>query len=278
MIYLFLAILSSTLISIIMRASADSADKKLTMLAANYVVCSSLAIFSGNRNIFTFSSPDFSNALILGIINGALYLTSFILFQYSTQKNGIVLSSVFMKLGLLVPMAVSVMFFKEFPLPLQILGFISALVAIVLINWQKGVKFSGSAFILLSLLFTGGMGDAMAKIFERCGSADFSGVFLFFTFFSALIFCLFLLFAKREKPNIKSIVWGALIGIPNFFSAKFLLRSLSFLSGVIAYPTYSVTTILLVTLIGTLLFKERLKKLQWIALCIILISLVLLNI
>lgn len=278
MIYLFLAILSSTLISLIMRASSNKADKKLSMLAANYVVCSLLAVLSSKNAIFAFGRSDFSNALILGIINGALYLTSFILFQYSTQKNGIVLSSVFMKLGLLVPMAVSVIFFKEIPLPLQIIGFLAAIVAILLINWQKGVKLSGSALILLFLLLTGGMGDAMAKIFERRGSADFSGSFLFFTFFSALLFCLALICAKREKPNIKSVVWGALIGIPNFFSAKFLLLSLSSIKAVIAYPTYSVTTILLVTLIGTILFKERLKKLQWIALCIILIALILLNI
>ena len=47
---------------------------------------------------------------------------------------------------------------------------------------------------------------------------------------------------------------------------------------VIAYPTFSVGTILTVTLTGVLLFKETLAKRQWIALAIILGALVLLNV
>ena len=46
---------------------------------------------------------------------------------------------------------------------------------------------------------------------------------------------------------------------------------------VIAYPTFSVGTILTVTLAGFLLFKERLSRRQWIALAIILCALALLN-
>jgi len=41
---------------------------------------------------------------------------------------------------------------------------------------------------------------------------------------------------------------------------------------------YSVAGILIVTMAGVLLFRERLQKRQWIALGIILLSLVLLNI
>jgi multidrug transporter EmrE-like cation transporter len=47
---------------------------------------------------------------------------------------------------------------------------------------------------------------------------------------------------------------------------------------VIAYPTFSVGTIIITTLSGVLLFKESLRKTQWIALIGILVSLVLLNI
>jgi len=56
------------------------------------------------------------------------------------------------------------------------------------------------------------------------------------------------------------------------------LKSLDSIAAVIVYPVYSVATILLVTLIGTCFFKERLGRLQWIALAAILLALVLLNI
>jgi multidrug transporter EmrE-like cation transporter len=46
---------------------------------------------------------------------------------------------------------------------------------------------------------------------------------------------------------------------------------------VIVYPTYSVASILLITLAGTLLFREKLNPRQWIGLGIILPALALLN-
>lgn len=69
-----------------------------------------------------------------------------------------------------------------------------------------------------------------------------------------------------------------LIGIPNFYSSKFLLWALVDVPAVIAYPVYSVGTILVVTLAGVALFRERLEKRQWLALGMILTALVFLNI
>ena len=66
--------------------------------------------------------------------------------------------------------------------------------------------------------------------------------------------------------------------MPNFFSARFLLLALEDVPAVIAYPSYSVATLLVVTLTGVLVFKERLRKRQWLALGLILVALVLLNV
>ena len=71
---------------------------------------------------------------------------------------------------------------------------------------------------------------------------------------------------------------GLAIGIPNFFSAKFLLGALQDIAAVIVYPVYSVATILTVTLAGILFFREKLENRQWLALAMILPALVLLNI
>ena len=82
---------------------------------------------------------------------------------------------------------------------------------------------------------------------------------------------------SRQKAGKWEWAFGLLIGIPNFFSAKFLLGALKTIPAVIVYPVYSVATILTVTLAGVLLFREKLEKRQWMALGIILLALVLLN-
>jgi multidrug transporter EmrE-like cation transporter len=76
----------------------------------------------------------------------------------------------------------------------------------------------------------------------------------------------------------KEVFYGFLVGIPNFYSSKFILRALEVLDGVIIYPSFSVGTLLVVTIAGIIFFHERLRKLQWIAVALIIVALVLLNI
>mgnify|MGYP002511540765 CR=1 FL=1 len=79
------------------------------------------------------------------------------------------------------------------------------------------------------------------------------------------------------------IIWctdffGAAIGIPNFFSSKFLLLSLADLPAVVVFPSFSIATMLVASLAGVLFFKERLEKRQWFAVLFIILALLLLNI
>ena len=83
---------------------------------------------------------------------------------------------------------------------------------------------------------------------------------------------------QKERPGARELIYGTLIGIPNFFSAKFLLGALSRLPAVVVYPSFSVATLLLITLTGVVVFKERLSKIQWLALAAIVAALILLNI
>ena len=74
------------------------------------------------------------------------------------------------------------------------------------------------------------------------------------------------------------VLFGLLLGVPNYLSARFLLKALSDIPAVITYPTYSVATIVVVSVAGVLLFKEKQSRRQKSAVVMILVSLVLLNI
>lgn len=278
MLYLLLAIASSAMIAVIMRVSSHTVKANISMLAVNYLTCLVLAAGYAEFQLFPLRSPGFPAAVGMGTVNGILYLLGFVLLQYNTRKNGVVLSSVFMKLGLLVPMVLSVFLFKEIPTTIQCVGFILAVGAIILINYEKDASLSGARLPLVLMLLAGGSGDAMAKVFEVYGPAAYADQFLFYTFVSAFLLCIGLVLRKKERFDQHALLFGMLVGIPNFFSAKFLLMALGRLPAVIVYPTFSVGTILVVTLAGIGLFRERLRKSQWAALTVILAALVLLNI
>jgi len=278
MLYLLLAIVSSAMVSIIMRLSSEKVSGNVGMLAVNYLMCLAVAWAYAGWDGFLPHGHGVPAAVLMGSVNGFFYLAGFLLLQTGVKKYGVVLSSVFMKLGLLVPIVVSVVAFGEKPALLQVLGFCLAVAAIVLINYREdGTEMRFRAGLLL-LLLAGGSGDAMSKVFEEVGDPALSEQFLLYTFAAALVLCAALMLRRKQRPGKWEVLFGLLIGIPNYFSARFLLRSLESLPAVIAYPTFSVGTILVITATGLGLFRERLSRRQWLAVAIILLALVLLNI
>ena len=277
MISLILAICSSAMVAIMMRIAQPRVNHPTGLLAANYVVCSLMALILSRPELPGITMIDLELPTSLGILNGILYLGSFALMQWNTRHTGVVLSSVFMKLGILGPTVLSVVWFKEMPTGVQVIGFVLALAAIVIINYQKGVKLSRGSWGLLLMLIVGGMGDGMSKIYEEYGDPGFQNIFLFFTFLSALILSLGLVAYKKERLGVKELLYGTALGIPNFLSSLFLLNALASVPAVIAFPTFSVAVILVVALTGIVCFRERLNRKQLLGGFLICIALILLN-
>lgn len=274
MLYLILAFCSSAMVSLVMRFSEGRATRSMGMLAVNYIACALLAALDCVGGLLP-RQPGMGMTLLMGAFNGFLYLAGFVMLQRSVRRSGVVLSSTFMKLGLLVTMVISIAFFGEKPGIPQILGFLLAVAAILMIRGKGTGKFDPR---LLVLMLAGGLCDGMSKIYEELGNPALSGQFLFWTFLVALVLCALLAAAGKQLPGRWEWIFGLAIGIPNFYSCKFLLWSLASVPGVVAYPVYSVAGILLVTVAGVAFFRERLEKRQWVALGIILVALILLNV
>lgn len=278
MIYLLLAIVSSSLVSIVMRASEKYVKGNHGMLAINYVICTVMAAFySGMGNLFP-KIEGIGFTLGLGICTGVIYLAGLLLVQLNIQKNGVVLTAIFQKLGLIVQVLISIVFFKEQPEILQILGILICLGAVILMNLEKGQTAIHFKLGLFLILLNSGLCDGMSKIHEELGNGLLSEHFLFYTFGVALILCVMLMAAKKEKIGWKDVGFGILLGVPNYFSARFLLKALNKLAAVVVFPTFSVATVVVITLTGLMIFKEKLSKKQWIGIGMILVALVLLNI
>ncbi|MBQ9299633.1 MAG: EamA family transporter [Clostridia bacterium] len=279
MIYLILAVICSVLVSVIMRVSGKYVRNDISMLACNYLMCTVLAaICTGTWNLLPINADRFSFSLGLGGVSGILYLSSFILLQWNVRKNGVILSSMFMKLGVMVPTLMAIFIFREVPQLSQVIGLVIALGAILLINLEKGSGKAASGIGLVLLLLTGGGTDATSKVYEELGAAPLKNHFLLYTFFAAFLLCLAVCLVKKQKLRGSDLGFGLLIGIPNYCSARFLLLSLADVPAVIAYPTYSVASIVLVTLAGVALFREKLSRRQMLSMALIFAALILLNV
>ena len=281
MIYLILAIASSASISIMMRASEKYVKNEMAMFMANYGVCMmmSLGLMDDMTQVTNLVVQSDKITLILGILSGVMYLANFLFYKYNMKQNGIVMSATFMKLGVLVPTIMAVVVFQEIPRLTQVLGILVAIGAIILINFEKNALSESRHMIwLLVLLLLSGFTDSMANVFDEIGDAGMKDAYLLVTFGTALFITIGCICLKKMKIEMKEILFGACIGIPNYLSSRFLLLALEDIEAVLVYPTYSVATMIVIMVVGVLVFHEQLSKKKVCALGLILTSIALLNV
>ena len=279
MLYLLLAIASSAMVSIGMRISETYVRNTMAMFTANYAVCLAMSWFHmGNGHILPLEN-GIGKAVVLGMISGFLYLICFMLLQQSILCNGVVLSSASMKLGaVLIPVMAAVLFFHEQIKWVQLIGAVLAAAAVLLITIGKeDVSQGGRKLWLAVLLAVNGLTDTMANIYDKTGTAALKNHYLFYTFLAALFLAFVTALLKRENATPPDICCGLLIGIPNYYSARFILLALGRVPAVIVYPVYSVGTIITITLVGLAIFHESLSRQKKCALLLILAALVMLN-
>lgn len=261
-----------------MRYGENKTQNKVGMFIANYAVCAVLSrIFMGQKPFFSHADGWVTVALF-GTISGILYLASFVLLQKNISKNGLSTSAVFMKLGVLVPTVMAMIVFHENPRPVQLLGIVIAISAVILINYRKESGAKKQTLWLIMLLLGSGFADAMANIFDKLGNADLKDHYLLITFLFALLSSVVLFLKDRKQIAGRDILLGIGIGIPNYFSSRFLLGALQEIPAMIVYPVFSVLTVVMITVAGVILFREKLDKRKAMAIGLILVALVLLNI
>lgn len=278
MLFLFLALLFSAVLALVLKYL--NTGSPLGVYFVNYLTCALLAFAALTPR--TLYSGD-ATPCWLGGITGLVYLASLSANGYSIHKNGAILSSVFTRLGVLVPILLSVTLFGERPTFLQGLGVALAVTAAVVMNGlpRKTDPCAGAGNVyLLPLVLTmllNGTADAMSKVFNQLGRRQDDGLFMFYIFLFAGLATLALLLRAQQPLTKRDVFFGVLAGIPNFLSSRLLLASLAELPAFFVYPSYSVGVILVISAASFFLFRERLNGRQIGAAGMILAALVLLN-
>lgn len=301
MIFLLLAVICSSMIAIIFKFSEEKQSNRLAITTFNYINACIISFFMLsskkileinwfhsfvdeisevflNGNMFS-SEASAAWAVIIGSITGVIYFLSFWLYQLNVNKNGAALSSTFMKLGVLVPTILSIFIFKETPTVLQGFGILMAVLGMIIINLSMEKDIVKSIKIDLFLLFIiGGLGNFNSKLYQNYGQVEHRELFIFYIFSTALIVSGLTLLLKNRKVKVTDIIFGLLVGIPNQLTLYFLVRSLNYIKAAVAFPIFSTGTILFVNVINMTIFKEKLNRKQYIAIGIIIVSLIFLNI
>lgn len=281
MFFLIAGLLCSASVSIVLKYSSRWNYDRYGMLFINYLSCLVPFLILQKGSSLPPIDKDFGNCLLFAIVNGVLYIAGMLLNQINVKRNGAILQSTFARLGVIVPTFLSIIFFGERPAPGEIIGILAVLAAFIIMNIPEKEGNSResrkSAFPLLiaGLLFNGAV-DSFLKVFQEFGNENLENWFMGMTFLSAAMICLAIVLAGRHRIGRKETIIGICLGIPNYLSSFFLLKSLSLVSAYIAYPTYSVGAIIVVMIASIFIFREKLTKWGFLSLALIIPSLLLL--
>ena len=208
-----------------------------------------------------------------------LFVVSFIIMSFSTQKVGIGLTTALNKMSVLIPVTVGVLYLGQtIGLFLKLLGIAVVLLSFALILYKKSDKKSKWAVILPMLVFiVSGMIDTSMELSRNYvikesydQEAFLVSVFSFAVFFSLLAVAVEALLTKGVSRKVKTtsgsrmLLYGALLGTFNFLTSKMILMNVGLMGGSVVYPIHNAAVVTFTALAGLLFFNEVFTKRQWI--------------
>ena len=282
MIEINLTIVTFSLMLIIFKYFEIFKVNNLQAIIVNYITAGALAlvadgsVLTNNFSITNLFQPTF---IYYALIIGVLFIITFNLIAFGTQKIGIAITTVSNKMSMIIPVLIGLFVFKEDKNFLKLIGIVLAILAIFFSCSKNGkLSFDKKYLPVIILVFIGqGIADSTLKWAQEFAiNASNNNVFFATTFFTAAFSgTLFMMIQLRKiTVTLRSLLWGVILGIPNYFTLYFFVEALSarvFESSQV-FPIVNMGVIVLTAVMGIILFREHLSKSNWMGILLALIA------
>lgn len=279
MIWLILSITTSSLLYVIFKYFQVYKVHRMHAIIINYLIAflTGCMMEGGIPNLSYVSQQEW---FIYALLLGGLFIVMFNILAITSQNNGLGVAAVASKMSLIIPVIAGIALYQEQLVWLQYTGIILALISVYLTSLKEDSALNKVKNQLLwpLLLFIGsGAIDTLIK-FAQSNYLNPSEGSLFSSMCFITAFCIGIVLLIRDYLNgnpltMKSILAGLVLGVPNYFSIYFLIKTLQTgIASSVIYPINNVGTVILTTLLGILIFKERISKKNAIGVIIAIIA------
>ena len=280
MIFLILHIVFMSSFALQIKHHQASGRDLFVIGAINYIVAAVVAgIWVGYKGNVGLSNSTW----IIGIPCGIAYFVSFYFLAKAVKSSGISVAWSIVQLSVLVPILFSIFYWKEQPGIYQIVGIVSVCVSLPLLSIRSDKGGSRkiiacvSPMIIALFLVTGGIGLA-AKAFSEISPTEQRQVYLLFLFGTTAIVSTSFVVVRKLPLVSTDIPFGIILGVCNLLAGHFLLLSLTRLPGMLVFPVAGSMGIVLTSLAGVGIWREKLRKLTVLGIITAVIAVVLINI
>jgi drug/metabolite transporter (DMT)-like permease len=284
MLYLAGAIIFSSWLTIAFKIAERFEISTFQSIIFNYFTCVITGVVI-DGSLPTVTSIIRTEWFLWAILMGLMFISIFNLVAYTTKKSGVAIASVANKLSLVIPFVFSIFLYNEKIAFLKIAGVVIALIAVFLTCMPPGsstgeTKLRWNLFLLPFVLFAGsGLLDTLIKYVEvNFLDGSNHNLYIITAFavagITGLFILLWLFLIGKERFDIRALIAGVLIGVPNYFSLWCLVRVLKIHAGNSSsiIPVTNIGIVLFSTLVAALFFKERLTKVNLIGIILSVIA------
>ncbi len=287
-IFLISATLLFVSIFVIFRLFDNYKINNSQAIIVNYLVASifSFIVYQGDISIMEIPQQSW---FIPSVFLGVLFMFSFLLFAYSTQKAGVAITATASKMSVVIPVFVGAYLYEYENLSTtKVVGLLLAIASFYLIfkkDKTEDIDFKKILFPTLIFAFSG-INDTLLKYIREIHfnsiEMDLNSEILFMTsLFSIAFIAGLVVFGsksvyKKEKINLHTIIGGFVLGIFNFFSALTMFKAMAFYESAIFFPIFNVSIVAISAIIGILLFKEKMSLINKVGIFIALATILLL--
>jgi drug/metabolite transporter (DMT)-like permease len=285
MIYLVLSIVFSTLTVSFFKVFHLKKVNTFQAIVVNYLTCGVIGTYLAKTPVY---SVQFWQApwLLYTVILGFLFISIFYLIALTAQKMSVAASMVSAKLSVVIPVLVAWQFLSESLSLTQIIGILISFIAVFFISARSepNPEHANKEFWFLPILVFLGSGciDALLKFLEsRYIPAYSSDDIVTATFLFAFVFGSLSLLVQqiklKESIQVKSLAWGLLLGIPNYFSMYFLVETLAVFPASFIFPINNIGIVAFSTVLAFWAFSEKLSVKNYIGLGLAIVSILLIS-
>ena len=279
-----LSILCSSFIFVVFKLYAVHKVQTLYAIIINYLTACIVGFLLYDGQVALSAIPTtswFPVTLILGV----LFIVIFNLMARTSQIMGVSVASVATKMSLVIPVILGILVYEEQLGWIKFLGIALALGAVFFTSMKDKTPrtLKSSNLWLPILVFLGsGIIDSSIKYLQEYHVDETEFSLLSATLFataatSGICFVLIKQGTTVLKVNLRNILGGIALGVPNFFSIFFLLRALQndFLNSASIFTLNNVAIVMLTTLLGIGLFREQISPKNWGGIALAVISIIL---
>ena len=284
MFYLLISICISSFLFVIFKLFDVLKINTFQAIVVNYFVAAVLGFYLSNNSV-SFqeiqNQPWFLGAFLLGI----MFILVFNVMAQTSQKNGLSVASVSSKMSVVIAIVFGVWYYEESLGFVKLFGILLALIAVYLTSVKEKKETTEKQVSLLFpiLLFIGsGAIDTSLKFVETTfvqqgGVPLFSATIFGCAFILGMSILLYQMVKGTFRFEFKNILGGILLGVPNYFSIVYLLKALSTdgMESSTAFTLNNVGIVILSTLFGLFIFKEKLIWKNWLGIVIAIVSILL---